>query len=71
MQQTKVYSLNFLTPLPVSQCFRKENKQTKKKAKQQERLNINPTLPNSEVCIDFLNLLDKSMIAPESIIVPF
>ena len=67
MQQTKVYSLNFLTPLPVSQCFRKE----KKKAKQQERLNINPTLPNSEVCIDFLNLLDKSMIAPESIIVPF
>ena len=45
------------------------NKQ--KKAKQQERLNINPTLPNSEVCIDFLNLLDKSMIAPESIIVPF
>ena len=70
MPQTRVYSLTFLTPLPVSQRFRKEN-QKKKKAKQQEKLNINPTLPNSEVCIDFLNILDKSMIPPESIIVPF
>ena len=68
MQQTRVYSLTFLTPLPFSQCF--TNKKKKKKAKQQERLNINPTLPNSEVCIDFLNLLDKSMIPPETIIVP-
>ena len=46
MQQTKVYSLNFLTPLPVSQCFRKENKQTnKKKQSNKKDLTLTPLYP--------------------------
>ena len=53
------------------QSFKKEKQKQTKKAKQQDRFNINPTSPNSEVCIDFLNLLDKTMIPPESIIGPF
>ena len=44
MQQTKVYSLNFLTPLPVSQCFRKKKKKKKKQSNKKD-LTLTPLYP--------------------------
>ena len=44
MPQIRVYSLTFLTPLPVSQRFRKENQKRKKQSNKKD-LTLTPLYP--------------------------